>query len=159
MSAVELNVLKKYIKDNFEKGFIIPSTSPARAPILFTKKKDRDLQLCVYYWGLNALTHKNKHLLLLINKVLDQLVKAKIYTYLDLKNAYNLICIQERNKWKTAFCIRYEYYQYNVMPFGLVNASAMFQAYINRALMGILDVFATAYLDNIIIYSETLKDY
>ena len=71
LSAIELDVLKKYIKDNLEKGFIVPFTSPTGAPILFTKKKNGGLQLCVDYWGLNALTHKNKHSLPLINKVLD----------------------------------------------------------------------------------------
>ena len=105
LSAVELDVLKKYIKNNFEEGFIVPSTSLVEAPILFTKKKNRGLQLCVDYWGLNTITHKNKHPLLLINKVLDWLIKAKIYTYLDLKDTYNLICIQEGDKWKTAFCM------------------------------------------------------
>ena len=159
LSAVELDVLKKYIKDNLEKGFIVPSTSPAEASILFTKKKNRDLWLCVDYQGLNALTCKNKHPLPLINKVLDQLIKAKIYTRLDFKNAYNLICIKEGDKWKTAFYMQYKYYQYNVIPFGLVNAPAIFQTYINRALMGILDVFATMYLDDIMIYSKTPKDH
>ena len=71
LSAIELNVLKKYIKDNFEKGFIIPSTFPAWAPILFTKKKNEGLQLYVNYQGLNALTCKNKHSLPFINKVPD----------------------------------------------------------------------------------------
>ena len=159
MSAVELDVLKKYIKDNLEKGFIVPSTSPVGALILFTKKRDGGLRLCVNHRDLNALTCKNKHPLLLINEVLDRLIKVKIYTYFDLKDAYNLIYIRERNEWKTAFCTRYRHYQYNVMPFGLVNAPAMFQPYINRALMGILDVFATAYLDNIMIYFETREDH
>ena len=71
LSAIELDVLKKYIKDNLEKSFIIPSTSPARALILFTKKKNRGLRLCVDYRSLNALTRKNKHFLPLINKILD----------------------------------------------------------------------------------------
>ena len=126
LSTIELDVLKKYIKDNLEKGFIVPFTSPARASILFTKKKDGGLQLCVDYRGLNALIRKNKHPLLLINEVLDWLVKAKIYTRLDLKDTYNLICIQERDEWKMAFCTRYRHYQYNVMPFSLVNAPATF---------------------------------
>ena len=95
----------------------------------------------------------------LINEVLDQLIKAKIYTCLDLRDTYNLICIQERDEWKTAFRMRYRYYQYNMMPFGLVNAPATFQTYINRVLIGILDVFTTAYFDDIMIYSETRKDY
>lgn len=108
---------------------------------------------------MNALIRKNKHPLLLINKVLNRLVKAKIYTHLDLKDAYNLIHIQKGDKWKTVFCTRYGHYQYNMMLFGLVNAPATFQAYINRTLMRILDVFATAYFDNIIIYSKTPKDH
>ena len=79
--------------------------------------------------------------------------------YLDFKNAYNLICIREGDEWKTAFHIQYRHYQYNMMLFSLVNAPATFQAYINRALIEILDIFATAYLDNIMIYSETRKDH
>ena len=93
LSAVELNILKKYIKNNLEKSFIVLFTFPVGAPILFTKKKNRSLQLCMDYWSLNALTRKNKHPLPLINEVLDQLIKAKIYTCLDLKNTYNFICI------------------------------------------------------------------
>ena len=71
LSAVELDVLKKYIEDNLEKGFIIPSTSSVGAPILFTKKKDGGLQIYIDFWDLNALTCKNKHTLPLINEVLD----------------------------------------------------------------------------------------
>ena len=93
LSAVELDVLKKYIKDNLEKGFIVLFMSSAGTLILFTKKKDGGLWLCMNYQSLNALTCKNKHPLLFINKVLDWLVKAKIYTRLDFKNAYNLIYI------------------------------------------------------------------
>ena len=110
LSAVELNVLKKYIEDNLEKGFIVPFTSPVGALILFTKKKNGGLRLCVDYWDLNALTHKNKHPLPLINKVLDQLVKIKIYMHLDLKDVYNLIYIQEGDEWKIAFRMRYRHY-------------------------------------------------
>lgn len=93
LSAFELDVLKRYIKNNFEKGFIVLFMSPAEVSILFIKKKNEDLRLCVDYWGLNALICQNKHPLLLINKVLDWPVQAKIYMRLDLKNAYNLICI------------------------------------------------------------------
>ena len=110
LSAVELDVLKKYIENNLEKGFIVPSMSSVEAPILFTKKKDKGLRLCIDYQGLNAFMRKNKHLLLLINKVLDQLVKAKIYTRFDFKNAYNHIHIQEKDEWKTAFCMQYGHY-------------------------------------------------
>ena len=78
---------------------------------------------------------------------------------LDFKDMYNLICIQEEDEWKIASHMWYRHYQYNIMLFGLVKAPATFQTYINKALIEILDVFDTAYLDDIMIYSETQKSH
>ena len=91
LSANELTVLKKYIEENLKKGFIARSTSPAGAPILFVKKKDGGLRLCVDYRGLNKVTIKNRYPLPLIREALDQLVGAKVYTKLGIRSAYNLI--------------------------------------------------------------------
>ena len=81
------------------------------------------------------------------------MVSAKIYTKLDLWNAYQRMRIRKGDEWKTAFRTRYGHFEYLVLPFGLANAPATFQAYINRAIAGLLDVTCVVYLDNILIYS------
>jgi len=84
-----------------------------------------------------------------------QLSRAKIFTKLDIRGAYNLIRARADEEWKTAFRTRYGLFESLVMPFGLTNAPASFQAYINDALRPFLDRFCTAYRDDILIYSET----
>ena len=150
----ELKVLWDYLANNLAKGFIRASTSPLGVPILFVKKKDGTLQLCVDYQGLNHLTQKNCYPLPLINEVLDWLVSVKVYTKLNIRSAYNLIWIKEGDEWKTAFRTCYGHFEYRVMPFGLVNTPATFQGYINGVLHDCLDVTYLAYLDNILIFSE-----
>ena len=91
LPQVELEVLREYISDNLAKRFIQPSTSSAGAPVLFIKKGDDSLRLCVDYRGLNLITQKNCYPLLLISEALDRVVGAKIYTKLDICAAYNRI--------------------------------------------------------------------
>jgi hypothetical protein len=82
-----LQALKEYIESSLAKGWIRSSTSPAGAPIHFVKKKDGGLRLCMDYWGLNAITIKDRTPLPLIGEALDRLSRAKIYTKLDVKDA------------------------------------------------------------------------
>ena len=84
LSELELKTLKKYLEDNLKSGFIRPSTSPAGAPILFVKKKDGTLRLCVDYRGLNNITVKNRYALPLISELINRLSSARIFTKLDL---------------------------------------------------------------------------
>ena len=88
---------------------------------------------------------------------MDRLSKAKVFTKLDLHNAYYRIRIQESDEWKMAFCTRYGHFEYMVMPFGSANAPATFQAYINRALAGLVDVTCIMYIDDILIYFKDPK--
>jgi hypothetical protein len=142
-----------------QKGWIRESTSPAGAPILFVKKPDGTLRVCVDYRGLNDITIKNRYSLPRIDEMLDRLVGAKYFTKLDLRDAYHRIRIQKGDEWKTAFRTRYGHYEYLVMPFGLCNAPATFQAYINQAMHGILDVYVIVYMDDILIYSQTEEEH
>ncbi len=89
LGPVELERLKAYIKNNLASGFIRPSKSPIGAPILFDKKPDSSLRLCVDYQGLNNLTIKNRYLLPLVGESLDQLGRDRRFTQLDLTNAYH----------------------------------------------------------------------
>lgn len=159
LSASELETLAKYIEDNMRSGFIRQSSSPVGAPILFVKKKDGSLRLCVDYRALNSVTVKNKYPLPLIGETLDRLSQAKYFTKLDLRNGYHQIRIAEGDEWKTAFRTRYGHYEYQVMPFGLTNAPATFQNMINDTYMEYLDDFVVVYLDDILIFSNTLEEH
>ncbi|SOV08562.1 uncharacterized protein UDID_17421 [Ustilago sp. UG-2017a] len=131
LSEHELKTLREYLEENLAKGFISPSDLPAASPILFVKKKDGSLCLCVDYRGLNWITIHNHYPLPLIDKLLDRLREAQFFTCIDLRGAYNLLHIAKGDKWKMAFCTRYGLFQYNVMPFGLTNAPASFQHLMN----------------------------
>ena len=160
MSREELEVLKKYLTENLNKGFIQVSSSPAATPVLFVKKPGGGLCFCVDYRALNTITIKNCYSLPLMQEMLDQLCKAVWYTKLDIVGVFNLIQMKEGEEWKTAFRTRSGLYKYLVMPFGLANTPSIFQNYINDVLgPDILDVFGTAYVDNILIYSQTLKEH
>ena len=126
MSDAELETLREYLDEMIAKGFIRPSTLPAGAPVLFVKKKDGSLQLCVDYQKLNSITEKDRTPLPLIVETFNRIQGAKIFTKLDLRGAYNLVRIKEGEEWKTAFRTQYGHFEYTVMPFGLCNASATF---------------------------------
>ena len=153
LSELELKTLSEWIEENLSKGFIRASQSPAGAPILFVKKKDGSLRLCVDYRGLNKVTIKNRYPLPLIPEALDRLKHAKVFTKLDLRGAYNLVRIKEGDEWKTAFRTRYGHFECLVMPFGLTNAPAAFQHFMNDAFRDLLDTKTLIYLDDILIFS------
>ena len=154
LGSVELETLKAYIETNLANEFIRPSKSPAGALILFDRKSDSSLRLCVNYRDLNNLTIKSWYPLSLIGELLDRLGRAKQFTQLDLTSAYHRMRIREGDKWKTAFRTRYGHFEYQVMPFGLTNAPASFQGYINKILAEKLDIFVIVYLDDILIYTD-----
>ena len=154
LKPMELETLKTYIKTNLASSFIRPSKSPASAPILFVQKKDGSLRLCIDYRGLNNLTITNRYPLHLIGKLLDRLGRAKHFTQMDLTNAYHQMRIREGDEWKTAFRTLYGHFEYQVIHFGLFNAPASFQGYVNKILAEKLDVFVIVYLDDILIYTK-----
>ena len=159
LSPRELAALKEFLEENLAKGFIRESKSPAGAPILFAPKKDSGLHLCVDYRGLNGITIKNRYPLPLITEIMDRVTGARYFSKINLKDAYYRICIKAGDEWKTAFRTRYGHYEFLVVPFGLTNAPATFQAYINKALRGLVDDFCIVYLDDILIFSRTKEEH
>ena len=111
LEPVELETLKTYIKTNLANGLIGLSKSPADAPILFNKKPNRSLRICVDYRGLNNITIKNRYPLLLVGESLNCLSHAKQFTQLDLTSANHQIKIKEGDKWKTAFRAWYGHFE------------------------------------------------
>jgi hypothetical protein len=152
LSEVELKTLKAYIETNLANGFIQRSSSPAAAPMLFAKKKDSGLQLCVDYRALNRATVKNRYPVPLISEMLDRLRRARIFTKLDFRNAYLPIRIKAGEEYKTAFCTGYGQFKSQVMLFGLTNPLPTFQAYIDDCLGAFIDDCAVCYLNDILIY-------
>jgi hypothetical protein len=159
LSHPELEELKCWLDENLSKGFIRTSSSPAATPILFVKKGDGSLRLVVDYRGINEGTIKHGYPLPLLQDTLMNLLKAKWFTKLDIRGAYNLICMAEGEEWKTVFRTRYGLFESLVMPFGLTNAVATFQNYINDVLAPYLDHFCTAYLDDTLIYSDNFEEH
>jgi hypothetical protein len=149
LSGTELEALHTFIEEHIHIGFIHPSNSPHGAPILFIRKKDGSLHLCVDYWGLNKITKNNCYPLPLISDLLDTPWKARLYTKIDLRHAYHLVHITEGDEWKTTFCTCYGSFEWLVMPFGLSNAPATFQCYMNKIFVDMLDVCIIMYLDDI----------
>ena len=159
LSETELQILKDYIDENLRKRFIRPSTSPFGSPVLFTKKPDGSLRLCVDYRALNRATIKNRYPLPLISELLDRFKRKKQFTRLDVRDAFHRLRIAEGDEHKTAFRTRYGHFEYLVMPFGLTGAPGSFQSYINDILRTYLDIFCVVYLDDILIYSDTPKEH
>ncbi len=115
------------------------------------------LRPCIDYWGLNGITVKNRYPLPLMSLAFEILQGAKVFTKLDLRNAYHLVRIKEGDEWKMAFNTPIGHFEYRVLQFGLVNAPAVFQALVNDVLRDMLNVFVFVYLDDILIFSLSLQ--
>jgi len=159
MSAYQLEELNKYLHKILAEGKIVHSKSPAGASIRFVPKPDGRLRLCVDYRQPNKLTIPNKCPLALMTELRETVAGATIFTKLDLKDGYHLIQIKKGDEWKTGFRTRYGHYEYKVMPFGLVNAPATFQAMMNTIFREFLDHGVVVYLDHILIYSKRMEEH
>lgn len=159
MSLEHLDKLKAYIEDGTEKGFIVPSSANYGSPVLYVKKPGGGWRLCVDYRRLNAVTKKDKYPIPLIQETLTRLAKAKCISKVDIRQAFHRIRMAEEAEPLTTFRTRYGAYQYRVLPFGLCNGPASFQRYINLILTRYLDKFCTAYLDDILIYSDSEEEH
>jgi len=159
LSPVKLSTLWTFIDENLNTGFIRPTASSHTASVLFVKKKDGSLRLCIDFRGLNKITKKDHYPLPLISDLLDSPSCAKIYSKIDLQHTYHLVQIAPGDKWKTAFCTHYGSYEWLVMPFGLTNAPAAFQRFVNTIFADMLDVCVVMYPDNILIYSEDMESH
>jgi hypothetical protein len=159
MPPAELVELKKQLQELVDKGFIRPSTSPWGCPALFVKKKDESLRLCIDYHPLNTVTIKNKYPLPRIDVLFDQLVRAKVFSRIDLRSSYHQIKIRASDIPKTAFLTRYGLYEFLVISFGLTNAPAYFMYLMNYVFMPELDKFVVVFIDDILVYSKNEEEH
>ncbi|KAK5811041.1 hypothetical protein PVK06_026360 [Gossypium arboreum] len=159
MSPPELEELRKQLKELLDTGFIRPSKSPYGAPMLFQKKHDGSLRMCIDYRALNKITVRNRYPIPLIADLFDQLGSARWFTKLDLRSRYHQVWIAEGDEPKTAYVTRYGSYEFLVMPFGLTNAPATFCTLMNKVLQPFLDRFVVVYLNDIVVYSKSLDEH
>ena len=151
-------VVDKAIDEMLDADVIRRSRSPWSFPVVIVDKKDGSKRFCVDFRKLNQVTKKNSYPLPLIDDILALLGKAKYFTSLDLKSGYWQVAMNEKDKEKTAFTCHKGLFEFNVMPFGLSNAPAVFQELMSIVLQG-CNAFATAYLDDILVFSSTLEDH
>ena len=119
--------------------------------ILFFLKKNNNPRLCVDYKRWNAFIIKNKYSLSLINKTLDRFINAAYFIKFNLKNIYYRIKIHKGDKWMTTFCTHYDHFEYAIIFFELVNASATFWILINKILRELINHICVIYLNDILI--------
>ncbi|XP_070677834.1 uncharacterized protein [Malus domestica] len=159
MAPAELRELKIQLQELLDKGFIQPSSSPWGAPVLFVRKKDGTLRLCIDYRQLNRVTIKNRYPLPRIDDLFDQLKGACVFSKIDLRSGYYQLKIKEDDVPKTAFRTRYGHYEFLVMPFGLTNAPAAFMRLMNEVFQQYLDKFVIVFIDDILVYSKSQADH
>ena len=155
----ELETVQEYIRKNEACGWMIEAFTDRGCSIMFIKKKDGCLRLCVDYCALNKLTKKDRYPLPLIGEALDRLHTAKYFTKLDIKKAYHILRIRNGEEWKTTFTSKYGTYEYLGIPFGLCNATDSFLRWINRRLQRFIDRCCIVYLDDVLIYLNSLKQH
>ncbi|QRW17559.1 Retrotransposable element Tf2 protein [Rhizoctonia solani] len=154
MTNAKSATLRDWLRDELKAGKIRPSKSSISSPVMFVPKKDGSHCLVVDYCCLNNWTKKNVYPLPCPDNLMAQLCGAKVFTKLDLQWGYNNVQVKEGGKWKTAFRTKYGLYESLVMTFGLTNAPAAFQHFMNKLFKDLLDVCIIIYLDDILIYSE-----
>ena len=159
MAPVELQELKVQLQELLDRGFIRPSTSPWGAPMLFAKKKDKTLLLCIDYKKLNRVTIKNRYPMLRIDDLFDQLRGARVYSRIDLRTGYHQLRVREADIPKMEFRMRYGHFEFTVMPFELTNAPAAFMDLMYWVFQPYLDMFVVVFVDDILIYSKSEEEH
>ncbi|KAL0551536.1 hypothetical protein IC582_010625 [Cucumis melo] len=159
MAPAELKELKMQLQEFLDKGFIWSSVSPWGAPVLFVKKKDGSMRLCIDYRELNKVTVKNKYPMPRIDDLFDQLQRATTFSKIDLRLEYHELRIKDSDVPKTTFRSRYGHYEFIVMSFGLTNAPAVFMDLMNKVSREFLDTFVIVFIDDVLIYSKTEAEH
>jgi hypothetical protein len=159
LSEGERRQLREYVDENLAKGFIRLSSSPAAAPIFFVKTDGKADRPCVDYRGLNAMTIRDSYPIPVLSLLLNNLAGCKYLSKIDLKSAFNLLRVTPGQEYLTAFRTPWGLYEYTVMPFGLANAPATFQRFIQHVLQQFIDVCCFVYIDDILIFSKTESDH
>ena len=154
MASTKLKELKTQLHELLNKGFIQPSVSPWGEQVLFVKKKDGPLRMCIDYQQINKVVVKNKYPLSGIEDLFYQLKGVSVFSKIDLRSGYYQLQVKDVDVSKTTFRTRYGHYEFSIMLFGLTNASIAFMDLMNRVFHPYLDQFVVVFIDDILVYSK-----
>jgi hypothetical protein len=152
MALAELKEVKEQFQELINRGLICPSVLPCGGLVLFLKRKDGSMWLYIVYRELNRVTIKNKYHLPLIDNLFDQLKGAKVFSKIDLRSGYHQLKVKG-DVQKTAIRMRYDHYEFLVMPFGVTNAPHVFMDLMNCVFHMYLNWFVVVFIDDILVYS------
>jgi hypothetical protein len=159
-TRAEMEEIRRWVTENLSRGFIEASMSPWASPIMFVKKPGGGIRLCVDYRKLNAITKKDRYPIPLIEETMANISGCAIMTKLDIRKAFNRIRIATpEDEELLTFCTPIGNFKPKVLGFGPTNGPASFQRFINNTLFEYLNVFCSAYMDDILIYSKDAKDH
>ncbi|GJX33569.1 putative reverse transcriptase domain-containing protein, partial [Tanacetum coccineum] len=159
LAPSKMSELSNQLNELQEKGFIQPNHSPWGALVLFVKKKDGAMRMCIDYRELNKLTIKNRYPLPRIDDLFDQLQGTCCFSKIELRSGYHQLRVREEDIPKTAFRTRYGHFEFTFMPFGLTNAPAIFMDLMNRVCKPYLEKFVIVFIDDILIYSKSEEEH
>jgi hypothetical protein len=159
MTALELCELQMQLKELLDLGLVRPSVSPWGTLVIFVKKKDGSLRLCIDYRDLNCAIVKNRYPVPRIDDLFDQMKGAAVFSKIDLRSGYHQLRIKEGDIPKNSFLTRFGHYKFVAVPFGLTNAPAVFMSLMNDVFRKYLDHFVQVFLDDILIYSRNEREH
>lgn len=159
LNQIELVKIKKQLSELLAMGYIRTTKSSYGAPVLFAKKNDGKLRLCVDYKAFNKMTVRNNYQLPRTDDLFDCLASEKYFSRIDLKSGYYQIWIADHNIEKTTCRTRYGSFEFVVIPFGLCNAPSTFTMLMNIIFREYMGEYVIVYIDDIFIYSDLLETH
>ena len=154
----EKAIVRAKVQELLDAGVIRPSCSPFSSPVLLVKKKDQSDRMCVDYRELNDNTVADRYSLPLIGDQVARLGEARWFTALDMLSGYHQIPVAPDSIERTAFVTPEGQWEYLTMPFGLKNASSVYQRAIMKALGDLAYSFVVVYIDDVLILSSTVEE-